>query len=82
MIEQRVMVLLYLVALSETFQQCFSFSNDQLVKPENVAYHKGSSIILPVSGNVYPKGYLFIVLLLISVCVVCRDWHLSDRIIY
>ncbi|XP_017231015.1 aspartic proteinase Asp1 isoform X2 [Daucus carota subsp. sativus] len=57
MIEQRVMVLLYLVALSETFQQCFSFSNDQLVKPENVAYHKGSSIILPVSGNVYPKGY-------------------------
>lgn len=75
--EQWVMVLLYLVALSGTVQQCLCFSSDQLQKQDNVTDQIGSSVILPVSGNVYPKGYLFVVLLLIIMCVcVCdkRTW--------
>lgn len=63
------MVLLYIVALSTTVQQCFSFSNDQLQKMENVTDQIGTSIILPLVGNVYPKGSVFIVLLLIIICV-------------
>lgn len=63
------MVLLYIVALSATVQQCFSFANGQLQKMENVTDQIGTSIILPVVGNVSPKGSVFIVLLLIIICV-------------
>lgn len=53
---QRVVVLLSLVA---TAQQCFCPA-DQLQKQKNVINSQtGSSLILPVSGNVYPKGYSF-----------------------
>ncbi|KAK1371149.1 Aspartic proteinase Asp1 [Heracleum sosnowskyi] len=41
--EQRVRVILYLVAFFATLQICSS--------------QRGSSVVLPVSGNVYPKGY-------------------------
>ncbi|KAL8110281.1 hypothetical protein AgCh_026124 [Apium graveolens] len=52
---QRVVVLLYLVVRA---QQCFP-SSDQLQKQMNVNSQTGSSVILPVSGNVYPKGYYY-----------------------
>ncbi|KAK1347226.1 Aspartic proteinase Asp1 [Heracleum sosnowskyi] len=56
--QRRVMtwkiVLMYFVVISATIQECFCDYNQG---HKNVTNQLGSSVILPLTGNVYPKGY-------------------------
>lgn len=47
--------MMYFVILSATIQECLCDYNHL---QKNVTNQLGSSVILPVTGNVYPKGYV------------------------
>ncbi|XP_059630717.1 aspartic proteinase Asp1-like isoform X2 [Cornus florida] len=53
------MVIFFLLVFSTAFQGCFSDSNQpQNNKKQSTARNRfGSSVVFPVTGNVYPKGY-------------------------
>uniref|UniRef100_A0A5B6ZGC5 Aspartic proteinase Asp1 n=1 Tax=Davidia involucrata TaxID=16924 RepID=A0A5B6ZGC5_DAVIN len=58
--------LLFLMVLSSTFRGCFSATNQPQNKEQqskSTATNRfGSSVVFPVTGNVYPKGYYHVTL--------------------
>uniref|UniRef100_A0A5B6ZDA5 Aspartic proteinase Asp1 n=1 Tax=Davidia involucrata TaxID=16924 RepID=A0A5B6ZDA5_DAVIN len=62
-----MLLLLFLVILSTTFQACFSAANQpqkskQQLKLMATTNRFGSSVVFPVTGNVYPRGYYHVTL--------------------
>lgn len=60
----KLVPILYLLVLFATIQQGFSaFSphhNSKKQKKSETTNQFGSSVIFPVTGNVYPKGYVLL----------------------